>query len=361
MTQVKIIDLYLSGGGVKCSYQIALIKYLLSEKKFIDNYTIRNIYSVSFGSFIGHAIMNGTINELEKIFLNLKSQDDILKKNFDFWGMRKYFMKIPLFGKYLCSMSDMIWLINGILGKGFYMFDIGYEILNKLQLSNVSKNSNISDNKKFYCYVYNVTKNKLECINSQHPFFQKYIIASCSYWGLFKPVLIKQLKSECNCNNDCTSDCKNQHNESNNFCDPSKNECECLKHQYNEYIDGGIEQIHPFVNLRHSEDDIDNNNIIHLLLATDDLTQENPREFTTGNNIIEYLVNIINYNLDKKSFSLAQKWHNKNHIIINYSPPVDVPNDINKEKIKQMFEDGKNIGIELLNKLNLDSQVGNLA
>lgn len=330
----KSINIYLSGGGIKCAYQISFLNYLINNKEFNDKYVINNIYCVSFGGFVGYAYVNGTLDILQSIFLKFSNKSDILKKTFELWGI-KYISMIPIIGKIICFLFDMIWLLKGIKEKGFYKFDIGYSMIKDL----TSKNNKLD---AFNCYVYNITKNKLECINGSHPLLHQYMIASCCYWGLFKPVFIQMLCNECECTSACYNICKINNNIY----------CQCSYHQYNEFIDAGIEQIHPFVNLLpsdllcQSKDKQDDH--IHLLLATENL-KNNTVKVHTGNNIIEYLVNLINHNINKASLYMSKSWNKNNNIIINYQPPVNNPVDIDPIKINQMINDGSRMASEYLN------------
>ena len=293
----KQIDLYLSGGGIKCAYQIALLETLINNKFFNDNYKIRNIHCVSFGCFVGYAFVNKKLNVLKELFLNFNQ--NTLKKNFALWGIN-----LPLIGRIINFVSNIIWIFYSFMRRGFYSNKIGYDILNKIE------NTQIKNNKlnKLICYAFNMETSKLEQIYGNNNKIKDYIIASCSCWGLFEPKIINNM----------------------------------------EYIDGGLEQLHPFVNL---DDDNNDKKIIKILLSTVDLKTLNNVKINKSNNIIEYFIGLINYLIDTKMYKMSLDWNKPNHIIVNYTPPIETPHTIDNIKIIQMFKDGIALGNNLLLKL----------
>ena len=150
---MKEIDLFLSGGGVKCAYQITLLETLTKNKFFNENFKIRNIYCVSFGSYVGFALINNKLDELKKLFLSFNQHT--LIKSFRLWGIN-----LPIIGRIINYISNIIWVLYSISNKGFYLSDIGYNILNKLG-KNINNNNLINYN----VFTYNVTKQSIELIN----------------------------------------------------------------------------------------------------------------------------------------------------------------------------------------------------
>ena len=313
----KPIDIYLSGGGIKCAYQITLLEKLINDKWFCDHFTIRNIYCVSFGCFVGYALIMDNLQLLKKLFLAF--DDNTLTKTFQLWGIH-----IPIIGKIINFISKIIWILYGFFNKGYYTSTIGYKLIKAL--TNKSNESNIP---KLNCYVFNVSKNKLELINGMDKYFPDYVIASCSCWGLFKPIFING----------------------------------------SEYIDGGIIQVHPFVNLEQggfgfgfgSGSSLETSpgfgsspnptQPIRLLLSTTNLDNLNNIKLDTGTNILEYMSNLISFLIDKNMFQISRLWYGPNNIIVNYDPPIKLPHIINNDKIKQMFADGEVLGAQVLTQL----------
>ena len=142
---------------------------------------------------------------------------------------------IQIFGKIFNSINNIIWILKGIYEKGLYDQTKGMDVLFNSELNQKQLNSL----KNYFCCVYNITKQKIEYINVSHPLIKEYICASASLWIIFKPKLIQQLKSECQCNSLCN--CFNDINKENIFCN-----CTNISHRYNEFMDGGILKPIPF-------------------------------------------------------------------------------------------------------------------
>jgi predicted acylesterase/phospholipase RssA len=282
----------------------------------MNNYNIKNIYCISFGSLIGFFYVNGKLNELQKLLLN--SNNDTIKKVFDLWGFYSYFSKIPIFGKILTKISDLIWIIKGLYMKGLYNSNFGNTILDDL-IKNINYSDNITRNNlsKFNCFVFNITKNKIEMINGLHPQIKEYIIASICCWGLFPPIKIMQPDGT-----------------------------------YNEYLDAGFIQVHPFQNL------ITKNNTkyhkkkyLSLLIMTNTINNMKNTNMRISTNLIEYLINIISYLIDRNDSELIYNIKHKNSHVIQYLPKVSKANEFDKVKIQNMIDDGFIHADQFLNKI----------
>ena len=285
--------LLLSGGGTKCCYQITMLKNIISSQIYIDNYNLTEIYGTSFGSLTGLCICLEKHDELIKFFLSLTK--DSLVPWFDVWGMDNYIRKIPFIGQILGIIIDMIWIIVSLSKKSLYNPQVGIKFIESL---NLDKEESKRKLKNYYCCVYNVTKGTTQYINGHHPEIKKYILASSSIWIIFPPVQIRMLSSECYCNVKCE-------------CDKKSKYCTCIdvKHQYNEFIDGGF--LKPMPQLitplkKHMDKNkrfvIDNKikDDIYIFTTNSSSYIINPsfKNKDTGFHLFEYLDRLITYLID---------------------------------------------------------------
>lgn len=305
-------NIYLAGGGVKCCYQPIFLKEY--EKK----HKINNIIGLSFGAFIGYACTLGYYEET--IDFCKKITPESLIPCYDKSKMINIIKKIPFIGlkiaEYVEKIIKIIWIMYAISGKGFYIQNFGTEFMEKLKKKD-DYNQNKHKLKKFWCLVYNVSKNKLELINGLDPFIDKYIAASCSLWLIFQPLIING----------------------------------------NEYIDPGFDRLIPFgedLELLNEEYKLSLSKAnIDILCTTYNIKYYNDNHistnqhihFTTGLNLFEYLDNLISLLIDfNQYYKYNYEWKNKlkrKTLIINYIPPIKKGIDVNHELIKKMLDDGK--------------------
>lgn len=304
------MNILLSGGGVKCAFQLGILKSIPNDK-------INSIYGVSFGCIVGYCKLLDQSEILIDFFNNLanigitrslsygKLLDDIVKK-------------IPIIN----NLADIIWILYSIFNNGFYDPDQGYDLLKKLDSHAFDKNHV----HKLKCTVFNITMNKIEIINGDHPLIHKYLISACAHWALYKPQTIRRLTTECVCDDNCK-------------CNKGEEFCNCLNddHKNNVFVDAGFDQIYPTIDLKNEK---------KLILVTG----KGIKKLTVGKNMIEYLLNVISYQIDKQSSLLLESESNENTLIITYSPPIEKPDDINTDKIKQMLNDGEQIYINKIDK-----------
>lgn len=322
MNKLKII---LQGGGTKCAYQMAFLNKLINNKL----YDIESVYGTSFGALVGYFYCIRRLDLLHRFFTTLNSNS--LIPHFDFYGYGKYLIKIPLFGYLFKLIMKVIWLLRGIQSKGLYNQKLSISDLLNLKLSDEQKN-NLS---KFYCCVYNITKQQIEYINGTHPLILDYISASSSLWIVFEPKLIPQLKSECVCNETCQCIKSNLQD----LCT-----CQLYHHRFNEYMDGGILKPIPY---EHDQ----NYNGKYLILLTKNIHHIKNKKFIftkSGNHIFEYLDNIITFLVDYHQHLdieyINKDWHKRNDInLINYSPDTDDPTNIDQKIIQKYIQDGEQL------------------
>lgn len=367
---MRPIRFILSGGGTRCAYQMSFLEHLTKNKYFKNKFYIDKIYGTSFGAFVGFYILLNKLDIIKEFFSNI--DEDSLEPCYqlNLFGLYKVINKIPLVNYLFKFLNNIIWLLVSIKKKGFYKTDYGEKYLNKLNLNNFDYN--LLD--KFECCVYNITKNKIQFIKGSHPLIKEYIIASSALWLVFPPKIIKQLKSECVCNNKCDcSKVQTKNNEDDATIHQTKNNeddatihqdnvkvksinnggninnitnieiyCDCSnqKHQYNEYIDGGILKQIPI-----KIDEDDNFDGIYYVLTTKDIYKldKNFKILNTGNNLFEYLDQIIdsfiNYNQYIQINSL-NKLHNKQIKIINYKAKTINSLLLEKKVINKYINDG---------------------
>lgn len=334
MKQLRII---LQGGGTRCAYQMALLEKLIHNPKFNDNYVIDSVYGTSFGALVGYFLCINKLDVLNDFFLSLNQNS--LKPHFDLWGYKKYLKMIPYIGQLFGTIIDGVWLLKSVLEKSLYI----QEIDNLFdQYKDLTTDEMIQLN-KFNCCVYNITKQKIEYINGSHPFIIDYILASSALWIIFKPKLIRQLKSECVC--DVTCVCTKHDEEV--FCT-----CDIKTHQFNEYMDGGLLKPIPY-----ERDDAYFGN--YLILTTKDINRISNKKLlfdNSGNNLFEYLDNIITFLTEYIQYTNIQYidhlWYkNANIHLINYNTKHNNPALLDKKIIYEYMNDGRLLADNFLDTL----------
>jgi len=330
MNKLKII---LQGGGTKCAYQMSFLNKL---NKSID--TLEAVYGTSFGALVGYFYCIRRLDLLYTFFTTLNSNS--LVPHFDFYGYGKYLTNIPFLGNVFKFIIEIIWLLKGIQYKGLYNQNRSINNLLKLELSDEQKISL----KKFYCCVYNITKQQIEYVNGSHPLILDYIGASSSLWIVFEPKLIPQLKSECICDETCN--CNKTEMEL-QYCT-----CELDNHKYNEYMDGGILKPIPYEHDKKYDGK-------YLILATKNIHHIKNKKFVfnkSGKHLFEYLDNIITFLVDYNQHIdieyINKDWHERDQIyLINYSPETDDPTNVDQKIIQKYIQDGEILANDYMNKL----------
>jgi len=351
------VNIYLSGGGTKCSYQGTFLKKLNDN----NNYSIENIIGLSFGSIVGYMTCLGLYDEIIEFCKNLTPTALVPCSNLYIYIVKfsEIVSKIPLIGTYMSQhiavIAKILWIVIAISQKGLFIPEFGEKYLEKIHTQNIED----SDAKlnKFWCIVYNVTKNKLEIINGTHPLIKKYLVASCSLWIIFPPVKITRLSTECDCVDGCN-------------CSKSETYCTCSNesHKINEFIDPGFTRFIPYGNdsiygntefsRRINNEDID----IDLVCTTMNIKRlgDNACNFNTGNNLFEYLDNLVTMCADMSQKNIIQnEWNryiNQKTYIINYESPIKKPTDINREMINKILADGEKLYDKFIDTNNLPHQ-----
>jgi len=323
------LRIVLSGGGTKCAYQLTLLNNLLNNKLFNEKYKIDKIYGTSFGALVGFFLCIEQPEILKKFFLNINKKS--LCPWFDLWGYDDYLQKIPIIGNWINniikSIIDSIWILISIQKKSLFQPINGFQLLNSITINNIQKNKL----NKFYCCVYNITQQKYQYINGNHPLIKDYIIASSSIWLIFAPIKIRQLKLECICDHNCNCFI-NKIIHPDYFCNCNKEE-----HQFNEFIDGGLTKLIPM-----EYDDVFDG--LYYVIITKDINEIVNKKFhfnNTGNNLFEYLDKLITFLISNNmaiELNNTTSWYHKmycrNNIkLINY-PAGDDPAILDKNKIQ---------------------------
>jgi predicted patatin/cPLA2 family phospholipase len=288
----------LSGGGVKCLYQIIFLQKVLKLTSAFQ------IHGVSFGAIIGFYIC---IGQGEKLLNYMKTYQ--FTPSLPLLSYIKPLTKYKYIGKYIDYVYDFIWVTYSIYHGSFYSFNT--TMLDETFDNLTTKDKQYLEN--YHCYVYNLTDNKPEVIKGTDIHIKDFLIAACSCWGMYNPVVINNKK----------------------------------------YIDYGIISNIPLLkeySVQNNKNDIDNeeNKCIDVILTTDDIESlSSGRE----NIKIEENVNLISYLLALVSFSIDSKVKHhfpidklQNYQVINYIPPTDRPNDLNPDIIKQIIDDGSILG-----------------
>lgn len=319
------INIFLSGGGTKCSFQVGFLEKICSSQQFNKQYSFGSFYCISFGSLVGLFHILGKSDVLKTLLIN--SNERTIKRVCEMWGIHHILSKIPLLGPILVKIINLIWLIKGIFSRGMYKSDFGNTILNTL-FQNINKNDPITIKKleQFNCFVFNITKNRIERINGTNPQIQQYIQASICCWGLFPPIKIKQPDGS-----------------------------------INEFLDAGFIQVHPYFNLlKHTYKKSQYKKKykqMSLLLMTNTLDNMYKTHLDGTQNLIEYLIAIISYLMDRSDAELIRseliRTRTQNKHIIQYLPRVTYPNEFDPIKINQMINDGMEHATIFLNKLNI--------
>ena len=347
MNVMRTCKLIISGGGIKCVYQITFLKELLTSNKYNEKYDNTLIYGTSFGALVGFCACINKYDILIKFFESLSVTS--LVPWFDLWGTKKYLTKIPFLGNLICMFVDAIWLIISINKKSLYSPETGMKFLDNIDISDCKDRLS-----NYWCTVYNVTQNKTEWIKGTHPLIKEYITASCSVWVLFPPISIKLLKSQCVCDSNCKFCNKSKHN-MDEFCT-----CKDSNHQFNEFIDGGLCE---YIPLHIIEQDIREKTITPTYIFASDC------EYTfifpsiscnhTGSHLFEYLHKLISFLIEK---NISHRLTDINKIIqqenlynivniVYYSPVVDNIVYANAEHMKKMLYDGMELGKKYVNLL----------
>ncbi len=318
------LNIILQGGGTRCAYQVSFLNTFIKNN---IKYKINTVYGTSFGALVGYFFCIRRLDMLYNFFLSLN--EDRLKKHFDFFGYGKYLINIPILGFFFNWFIKIVWLLQSIEQKSLYNQDSCIDNIFNLELTK-SQKQNLSN---FYCCVYNITKQKTEYINGTHPLIIDYILASSSLWILFKPKLIRQLNTECICNDRCV--CKS--NPESIYC-----ECNDNTHKYNEYMDGGLLKPIPFEHNLCNEGK-------YLVLTTKNIHNIKNKKFIfnhSGSNLFEYLDNIITHLVEYIQYIeiefINKNWYSSPNIhLINYDPGVTDPSIVDKTIIENYMNDGK--------------------
>jgi len=168
MEELKTINIFLTGGGFKGSFQAG---FLYTFGKWLDNnnnkYKIGKIYGSSIGSINGFIFLDD-YNKLVNFWKSIKS----------FKSMVSYWSNIPIIG-------PIISFIYGIFFK--------YCIINTKKFTDLinmycsSKKNNVNVNKLNICTT-NITDAKIEYIDCSSETLQiDHIIASSSLWLFSMP------------------------------------------------------------------------------------------------------------------------------------------------------------------------------
>lgn len=320
MDKIKII---LQGGGTRCAYQMAFLNKALDKLQNVDA-----IYGTSFGALVGYFYCIRRLDLLYKFFTSLNKNS--LVPHFNLYGYDKYLTKIPLIGHFFDLIINIIWLLQSIHNKSLYNQSLSINSLLNIKLT---EEQQLALN-KFYCCVYNITRQKIEYINGSHPLILEYIAASSSLWIIFEPKLIQQLKSECLCDESC--DCEKSINSN------SQDLCTCDTHKFNEFMDGGLLKSIPF----DYDEDYDGK---YLILTTKNIHNIKNKKFLfnqSGKHLFEYLDNIITFLMEYQQYldieHVNKDWYKKENIIlINYEPITNDPTIIEQQIIKQYIQDGE--------------------
>ena len=342
MTKVGV-DVYLAGGGMKCVYQASFLKRLEAETEV----PINNVVGLSFGSVMGYGACTGRHEEIIEFCRSLSPAN--LVPCFDLWGYGKFVRSLPLVGRVLGSLLDIIWILNALRVKGLFRPTFGEGFLQR-----IAPTGSQSDKlRRFRCVVYNVTRARTEAIEGTHPLIADYIVASCSRWLIFPPRLIRRLRSECECGEQCAdTGCGPYHGSHSPHDPPDPHDlCQCTHadHHSNEYIDAGFHGTIPY-DLR-SQIPAEQRSETELLLTTEDIRSHQAETFTTGTNLLEYLDNLVSLTSGTLSRNRLEEWMKEwmkewGHtpdtrvFVINYRPRVTRAIEIDRDLVTTSLEDG---------------------
>jgi predicted acylesterase/phospholipase RssA len=332
---------------------MAFLNELIDNEKFKNNFHVDSIYGTSFGALVGYFFCINKLEILREFFMSL--DENSLQPHFNFWGYGPLLKKVPVFGKLFEFCMDVVWLLKSVKEKSFFIQESTATELLKTHSELTAEERKQLD--KFYCCVYNITKQRIEYINGSHKLITEYMLASSALWILFKPRLIRQLKTECSCNNYCKCNKVDKHYQggltdvqpinAHEYPAVLDNEelCTCEKHQYNEYIDGGLLKSIPY------DSNFDGT---RLVLTTRDI--EKVARLTTGKHLFEYLDNIISflteYNQSLDIQYVNKDWHKDSDVhLINYKSEHNNPAILNKKIIEGYIFDGQRLANEFLNSI----------
>ena len=232
ISKKKSIHFILPGGGVKGSFQAGFLWCLRSH---YDNlFSIYQIDGTSVGALNGYAFILQDIDQIQKIWFNINSIDDIFNA----------YSEKPIWGK-LKS------IYNGFFEKSVCQNDGLKKIIND-NIENIDTNKL----KLYNCVVTDVYHGSYEYINGSNQNIVDYIVASASPWIIAPPVDIDN----------------------------------------HIYIDGGLMQTYPIQNIKTSNADIKlivgrdsmhsnklgmpGNNILHYLIRLIEISRLNNSNIT---------------------------------------------------------------------------------
>ena len=341
---INNMNIYLSGGGAKSLFQLRILNNIKKETstnnittgKILNKYNLNNIYGVSFGSVIGMYAINDKLDKLEKFVFDKKNRQIV--KNFNLFGLRYYIRQIPLIGYYSNKALDVMWLIYSLC-TGYMLEHSSFDKI----LNNIGKIDK-EKSKKFYTLVYNISDNKSEFIRGDHPLIFDYIKASCSIWGIFKPMNVIRLSTECECDNSC--DCDRQQNNI-DFCS-----CSNMNHKYKQYIDFGLIQTYP---LKEIIPDEHKDNYHSMYLMTNNMKKLKHAKIYQRGNLIEKLYEIISFLINQRNGDHYEASCKNKTMYISYTPPMDSPINLDEQTIKSIVNDGDKIYSQMMNEHKNDN------
>lgn len=305
---------FLSGGGIKCAYQIIVLRALRAS--------VSKIVGISFGAIMGYFACLGLYDEAISFCRSIdgRGPDPCLRV----FGIEKYLQKIPI----IRVIYNACWILKSMSVKGLFVPDYGHMCL--MNIHRIHKhNENL---KTLNVIVFNTTLNKKETISGTHPLLVDYIIASCALWAIFPPVSIRRLRGECVCGEQCR-DCVDEV-----YCN-----CDNKSHKYNEYVDAGFLYYIPYDKKLTTQSSSN-----QLILLGSDIN--NITKLQTGNNLVEYLHNLINYISDKymerRLIEWKQEWScSGNTYVVNYE--VTSSSAISTGNIDRILKFGEHISKQI--------------
>jgi|688.fasta_scaffold301460_1 hypothetical protein len=305
-------NIYLSGGGTKCAYQLTFLRNLIREKGI---HSINKIYCSSFGSLVAYFCLHEEFNKLETFFTTL-TPDKLRKSTYTkrMENIEKILLNIPIIGYIFQIIFNIYWILTSVKKYGLFNQSSGDELLDNISKIDEAEHKILLE--KMECIVYNISDNKIELINGTDDKIKEYILAACAYWGLFSPKKING--------------------------------------KY--YSDSGIDYVHPHI-LVFKDEKIDYQNIIHIALCTGDLDNFNDNGIDIGTNLFEYLISLINYQIDKRiECEIKTIKYPINCYLIYYKPPMHKVDEMNIHKINKTLNDG-NILYDHFNKLYIKDNI----
>jgi predicted patatin/cPLA2 family phospholipase len=169
MEDTKTINIFLSGGGVKGSFQAGFLYKLGQWLNLNPNYKIGRIYGSSIGAINGSIFLNN--------YEHLKLFWDSIKS---YKSMTSLWCNIPFIG-------SLISIIYGFFIKCCLINPINFYKLIRLYCSH-------NNNQKLNICTTNITNSKIEFIDCSNNNYQNsvvdYIVSSASLWLFSPPILI---------------------------------------------------------------------------------------------------------------------------------------------------------------------------